>query len=87
MGRCPDRSDLIVRPSFGAWYKESAESCWRYSAMQNGIASVCDVETGKTYTVGTYYDNVWYEWDITIEEDQVYDLEFQLTEDICTTFF
>jgi hypothetical protein len=45
------------------------------------------VEPGNRYTIGTYYDNVWYDWEITVEEDQVYDLEFELTADICETFF
>jgi hypothetical protein len=86
-GNCEDRSDLVVRPSFGAWYKASGGSCWRYAAMQNGYASICDVEVGQTYTVGTYYDNTWYDWDIVIEEGKEYQLEFELTSNICSEFF
>lgn len=86
-GYCSDRPDLIVRPSFGAWYKETGSDCWRYSAMQNGYAPICDVETGNIYTVGTYYDNVWYEWQITIEEGKEYQLQFELTDNICSEFF
>jgi hypothetical protein len=47
--------------------------------MQYGLAYICDVEVGQTYTVGTYYDNTWYNWKIVIKEGLDHQLEFELT--------
>ena len=86
-GYCANNPDLVVRPSFGTWFRPLGNFCWRYSAMQNGYSSICDVEIGQTYIVGTYYDNVWYEWQITIEKDKEYPLQLNLTNAICDEFF
>lgn len=86
-GYCQDSPNLVVRPSFGVWHQESGAGCWRYAAMENGYAVICDTEPGKTYTIGTYFDDVWYQWEVVIDQDGEYNLEFELTSDVCTEFF
>ena len=86
-GFCPNKPDLIIRPAFGVWFRSLDNFCWRYSEQKNGFAEICDVELGNTYVVGTYYDNVWQEWQIFIEENQEYQLELNLTDNVCGEAF
>lgn len=86
-GYCADRPDMIVRPSFGCWHRPIDNFCWRYAVMQNGYSSICDVVKGETYIVGTYYDNIWYEWQIIISNEETYQLQLNLSDKVCSELF
>lgn len=86
-GYCSENPDLIIRPSSGIWFRPIDTFCWRYSTMENGYAAICDVERGSTYVLGTYFDNIWYEWQITIQEQEIYPLELDFTDKICSELF
>ncbi len=80
---CPDNPDLILRPSFNAWYKKANGYIWKSASMIDGHAEICGVEIGETYVVGTYYNGFWYQETITVNQTLYEYLNFELPPDIC----
>jgi len=84
---CASEPNVIIRPSFGAWYRGVNDWNWRWAEMVNGYAEICDVEVGQTYVVGIYYDNDWYETEVTVTQESYSYVGFELPADVCSEVF
>lgn len=85
--RCDSYPDVEVHPTFGFWFRESAGNCWRYGFMYDGKANICDVEIGKDYVIGAYYENSWNEWEVTVTQSEYVVLDMELPDGVCNTLF
>jgi len=85
--RCSEYPDIEVRPTFGFWFREADGVCWRWAFMTNGIADICDVEIGKNYVIGAYYENQWNEWEVTVQQSKYVVLDMALPDGVCETLF
>lgn len=86
-GSCPSDTNIIIMPSFGLWIQPIDEQCWRWCNMKNGEFTICNVIYGETYNLGTYYNNEWYQWEITIDEDSNYNFELIFPAIVCLNVF
>lgn len=84
---CVSEPNVTIRPSFGVWYREAGGWDWRWAEMVNGYAEICDVEVGQSYVVGIYYDNEWYETEVTVTQDHYSYVDFALPADVCSEVF
>ncbi|MBU1370559.1 MAG: hypothetical protein KJ578_04810 [Bacteroidetes bacterium] len=84
---CASEPNVIIRPSFGAWYREINSWNWHWAEMNNGDAEICDVQVGNTYVVGIYYDNNWYETEVTVTQEAYSYVGFELPADVCSEVF
>lgn len=80
---CADYPDVEVHPTFGVWYREAEGLCWKWALMSNGKADIPDMEIGKNYIIGAYYDDTWNEWEVNVTHDDYALLDMQLPENIC----
>ena len=86
-GICPADTNVVVLPSFGVWVRPIDAYCWRWSSMKNGVAQISNVIYGNTYIIGTYYDNTWKEWEVTITEETTYTFKIEFSQSACTSVF
>ncbi len=84
---CASEPNIIIRPSFGVWYRQVGTWNWRWAEMINGDASICDVEVGQDYVVGVYYNNQWWETTITVDQESYELLDFLLDPEVCSVVF
>jgi hypothetical protein len=84
---CASEPNVIIRPSFGVWYREAGGWNWRWGEMVNGYAEICDVEVGQNYVVGIYYDNDWYETEVTVTQSSYSFVNFVLPAEVCSEVF
>ncbi len=87
MGRCASNPDVEIRPTYGGWFRPVDEYCWRWEFMTNGIAQICDVEIGKEYVIGTYFNGQWYEMNYIVEQDMIVEWDIDLPDDFCSQVF
>ncbi|MFZ4708032.1 MAG: hypothetical protein ACOYMF_18665 [Bacteroidales bacterium] len=84
---CASNPDVVIRPSFGAYFRTLDSYNWRYAEMTNGYANICDVTVGETYVVGVYFENTWYETEVTVEQSEYSYVGFELPADVCSEVF
>lgn len=84
---CTQYPDVEVHPTFGVWFRELDGICWRWAYMYDGKADICDVEMGKDYVIGAYFNNTWNEWDVTVSQTEYVVLDMKLPDDVCSTMF
>jgi hypothetical protein len=84
---CASNPDVVIRPSFGAYFRPIDSYNWRYAEMANGYANICDVTIGETYVVGVYFENSWYETEVTVEQSEYNYVGFELPADVCSEVF
>ncbi|NOU48193.1 MAG: hypothetical protein HOO86_14185 [Bacteroidales bacterium] len=84
---CASDPSVIIRPSYGAWFRLTSDFNWRWAEMINGYADICDVIIGETYVVGVYYDGQWYETEVTVEQSSYSYVGFELPADVCEQVF
>jgi len=86
-GTCATDKNVLILPSYGVWIRPIDANCWRWVSMKNGVAQICDIVYGNTYMLGTYYDESWQEWEITVNEEQSYDFTIEFSSSICSDVF
>ncbi len=84
---CASSPDVIIKPSFGAWYRPVDSWCWQYATMINGHSEICGVEVGRQYVVAVYFNGEWHEDTVTVTQDQYIYLDIQIPADICDEVF
>jgi len=84
---CASQPNVIIRPSFSAWYRPISNWNWNPVAMENGYAEIMGVEIGGTYIVGIYYDNQWYETEVVVTDDEYTYVGIDLPADVCNEVF
>jgi len=84
---CASDPNVIIRPSYGAWFRPSNDWNWRWAEMVDGYADICDVQVGATYIVGVYYNGEWYETEVTVTQDSYSYVGFELPADVCAEVF
>ncbi len=84
---CASNPDYVIRPSFGAWFRPVNSWNWRWAEMVTGWADICNVNVGETYVVGIYYDNEWYETEVTVTQSDYSYVGFELPSDVCAEVF
>lgn len=84
-GECAQYPGVRLLPTFGVWFRKSDDFCWNWAYMQEGEASVCNIEPGADYVIGVYMDNSWEEWNITVDQEDYYLFELELPDDICSS--
>ncbi|MFK5855670.1 MAG: hypothetical protein QM503_06030 [Bacteroidota bacterium] len=82
-GTCASDTNVLVPPSFGIWIRHTDAMCWRWSSMKFGTAQICGIIYGESYVLGTYYDGIWKEWEITVSEETSYDFEINFSQSVC----
>jgi len=87
IGSCVSDTNIVVLPSFGVWVRPIDASCWRWSSMKNGVSKICNVIYGETYVIGTYYNGIWKEWEVTITEESSYVFDMEFSQSICSWVF
>ena len=87
MGRCASNPEVEIRPTYGAWFRPVDDYCWRWATMYNGYAEICDLEIGKEYVFGTYFNGEWYEHTELIIQESYLFWEIDLPEEFCDVIF
>ena len=87
IGSCVSDTNIVVLPSFGMWVRPVDATCWRWSSMENGVSKICDVIYGETYVIGTYYNGIWQEWEVTITEESSYVFDMEFSQSVCSWVF
>jgi len=87
MGRCASNPDVEIRPTYGAWFRPADSYCWRWAFMSNGLAEVCDIEIGKEYVIGTYFNGNWYQTNYTVTESTIFEWNIELPSEACDQIF
>ena len=87
IGSCVSDTNIVVLPSFGVWVRPVDATCWRWSSMKNGVSKICDVIYGETYVIGTYYNGIWQEWEVTITEESEYVFDIEFSQSVCSWGF
>lgn len=87
MGTCASNPDVEVRPTYGAWFRPSDSYCWRWAFMTNGVAEICDVEIGKDYVVGAYFNGQWYETNYIVTTNTIFEWDIDLPSEACEQIF
>jgi len=84
--RCPDRPDLIFRPTLPIWAKPVGGS-WQYiGQMVNGNFSSCALTAGGTYNFSTFYDGEFIVSNTYTLDQTDYIFEHELGSDACSGF-
>ena len=55
--------------------------------MKNGIAQVSNLVYGDTYVFGTYYNGIWKEWMVIINEETDYSFTIEFSDWACNNIF
>ncbi len=84
---CANNPDIIIRPSFGAWYRPVGTWCWQYATMINGYSEICGVEVGTEYVVAVYFNGEWYQENVLVDQSEYIYLDMELPADICDEVF
>ena len=84
---CASNPNVIIKPSFGAWYRPIDSWCWQYATMENGHSEICGVEIGQEYFIGVYFNGEWYGETVTVDQSQYIYLDIQIPADICDEVF
>ena len=84
---CASNPDVIIKPSFGAWYRAADSWCWHYATMINGHAEICGVEIGKDYVIGVFFNGEWYQETVFVDQSEYYYLDINIPADICDEVF
>jgi hypothetical protein len=84
---CASSPDVIIKPSFGAWYRPVNSWCWQYAVMINGHSEICGVEVGQEYVVAVYFNGEWYQETVLVDQSQYIYLDIQIPADICDEVF
>lgn len=84
---CANEPDVIIRPSFSAWYRPISNWNWNPVTMENGYAEIMGVEIGNTYIVGIYYDNQWFETEVVVTAGEYTYVGIDLPADVCSEVF
>lgn len=87
MGRCASNPDVEIRPTYGAWFRPNDSYCWRWAFMSNGLADICDIELGKEYVIGTYFNGQWYQTNYTVTESTILEWNIDLPSEACDQIF
>lgn len=87
IGSCISDTNILILPSFGVWIRPVDATCWRWSSMKNGVAQICNVNYGETYVLGTYYNGIWEEWEITIAEETTFNFKIEFSQSVCSGVF
>ncbi len=86
-GQCVSDTNFIILPSFGIWTRHIDSQCWRWSSMENGMANICNLNFGESYIIGTYFDDSWQQWEITIDNDADYNFTLEFSDYVCNDIF
>ena len=87
-GYCPDKPNLLIKPTLGFWYKNKESSFWSYAWFINGKAVLANINLDDTYVFGIYYDGRWIVHESVITQNNS-DLRFeniQFTPETCALF-
>ncbi|PLX08073.1 MAG: hypothetical protein C0598_12470 [Marinilabiliales bacterium] len=84
---CVSNPDVEIRPTYGAYFRPVDSYCWRWSFMYNGYVEICDVEIGKEYVIGTYFNGEWYETNYTVQSADIFLWDIQLPSEACEQIF
>ena len=87
IGYCPGNEEVEIRPSYGAYFRPVDAYCWRWANMVNGVAEICDVEMGKEYVIGTYFNGEWYETNYVVDQNAYYFWEIEFPSEVCNSIF
>ena len=86
-GVCASDTNFVILPSFGLWVRQTDSKCWRWTSMKNGIAQVSNLVYGDTYVFGTYYNGIWKEWMVIINEETDYSFTIEFSDWACNNIF
>ncbi len=86
-GQCLSDTNFIILPSFGIWTRHIDSPCWRWSSMENGVANICNLNFGETYIIGTHFDDMWQQWEITIDNESDYNFTLEFSDHVCNDIF
>lgn len=84
---CASEPNVIIRPSFSAWYRAINGWNWMPVTMDNGFAEIMGVEVGETYMVGIYYDNQWFETEVVVTAEEYTYVGIELPAEVCDEVF
>jgi hypothetical protein len=84
---CASAPNIIIKPSFGVWFRKADGWNWRWASMVQGDAVVCDVVVGQDYAIGMYYNNEWFETTVTVSQDTYQLIDFELPDEVCSAVF
>ena len=68
-------TNTILMPSYGLWIKKQEATCWRWVMMKDGVANICNVTLDENYTLGSYYNGNWKEWQLLVTDENLYHFE------------
>lgn len=84
---CPSNPDVNILPSFGIWYRPEMSYTWQWTAQKDGVSEICGLIEGNNYVIGTYFDNQWTEWTVTIDKTHQINISFDFPSGICNKVF
>ncbi len=84
---CSSNSNIVIRPSFGIWYRRVNDFCWNWADMFNGYSRVCGLQIGTEYVFAIYYEGNWETWNATINQSFYIVHRFQLPSSVCNNVF
>lgn len=86
-GKCSSDTNFIILPSFGIWVRQPDSPCWQWNSMINGSAQICNLVQGETYILGTYFDDMWQEWTIIVDDQEEYNFKIEFSGSVCHDVF
>lgn len=87
-GYCPNRPNLLIKPTLGFWYKNEKQNVWFNQWLINGTTQLDEIILGDNYAFGIYYDGRWIEHSTTVNQNNL-DLtleDIQFTIETCELF-
>ena len=79
-----DTSKIVLRPTAPVWYQAPCNSAWHAAGnLENGAVTFSNLEAGKNYTMGTFFDNKWVEFPFTTESNKQIETQIMLSSELC----
>jgi hypothetical protein len=86
-GRCISDTNYVILPSFGIWIRPYESKCWRWVSMDKGKSVICNLIYGETYIFGTYFNEIWQEWEVIIDNESNYSFTILFKDEDCNSIF
>ena len=86
-GVCPSDTNYLILPSFGVWTRHIDSQCWNWSSMIVGTSQISNLTSGETYIIGTYFNDKWQQWEVTISIEEDYRFIIEFPETVCKDVF
>ena len=86
-GVCPSDTNYLILPSFGVWTRHIDSQCWNWSSMNAGTSQISNLTSGETYIIGTYFNDKWQQWEVTIGIEEDYKFIIKFPESVCKDVF